>query len=509
MRVALVNPPTLFSMTENPPVHTEMTPYYELLTADEDRSAEQSTMPGEHLGLGMLASSLRISGHEAVIVNGCARFDRSLAATARAIMEAEPDLVGFSGPVEVFGEIRSLSLELRSRGFDGPIAVGHDFATLNAREVLEAAPELDLVVHGEGERSLVEVASALDEGRPYDDIAGVTRRVAGGIATRPPATPLDIGELPLPARDDTQVVLEHGMAVRMFTGRGCPYRCSFCTSGSLASSLGTTSRAYVRRKPPEDAARELIELSGAFGCQHVTIVDDLFLTGSRQSSEWAKAFASSLIDARSRTEFMIDCRVDTLDEDVLGLLKRAGLSKVFVGVESGSNQQRRNLLNKHYGATEVAEAFDVLRRLGLHTVIGFIFFTPTANVSDLLLNLRLLRSLEVADYSLFQSLRLYPGTPVIGSLQAEGLLGGDFPYYQANFADSEVAAIAQDIAEALDDHGDALDRQLAESKPAEGLTRFQRFLDCVEHRIAHPDVSWREQVGALLEAPLPPVGEHL
>ena len=143
MEIVLVNPPTLYRAKSVDEIQelelfSGTIPYYErLLTLDTGKINGFSTLPGEHLGLQSISGYLHLHGHRVNIVNACVELHSSLSQTLKKILQYSFDLIGFSGPLDVFGENAWLALRLREKGFTGHITLGHDFATLNHKIILK------------------------------------------------------------------------------------------------------------------------------------------------------------------------------------------------------------------------------------------------------------------------------------------------------------------------------------------------------------------------------------
>lgn len=202
-----------------------------------------------------------------------------------------------------------------------------------------------------------------------------------------------------------------------------------------------------RKKDSTQVAAEMLALVDAYGLQHVTVVDDLFLAKDEASHEWAREFAAALQEGGNTASFMIDCRVDSIRRDTFAELKAAGLARVFVGAESGSQGALRSL-NKNYGGASTLDRLDVLQDLELEAILGFINFTPYETTEGLRQSAALLRSCGFPDYELFlQEVRVYPGTSLEKQLNLDGLIRGSFPIPTFEYQDPEVAAIAARVTE--------------------------------------------------------------
>jgi radical SAM superfamily enzyme YgiQ (UPF0313 family) len=416
-----------------------------------------------------------------------------------------PDLVGFTGPADVFAEIQWLGRALRQAGTSALLVLGHDFASMNDTRALDSCPELDVVVRGEGERALCQIAEAVEKGVGLDGTASLTVRGENGVHRRTAlaAEPIELDELPAPARDDMDRVLELQMAPAMFTKRGCIYRCSFCTTGQVLKADGVRSAERSWRfKSPAKAAAEFLALALAFDLRHITVVDDMFVAKDSRSRRWAEEFAQLLIDANNKTSFMIDCRVDAIDIELFRMLRRAGLARVFVGLESGSQAALRSL-RKGYKPEAVSLRMDILRQLDIDAVLGFIFLTPFDDLPGLRSSLSLLAALGQDDFQLlFQELRIYPGTVMEADLRAAGLLRGSFPDYRFAYADPGVASVAG----ALRDYKLQLLNLLQRSLPLSvGTRRRKAFMESVRATVSA--VITEAANGASCQTLLPLVGD--
>jgi hypothetical protein len=140
---------------------------------------------------------------------------------------------------------------------------------------------------------------------------------------------------------------------------------------------------------------------------------------------------------------MIDCRVDSIDETTFALLKRSGLKKVFVGVESASPFALASY-KKGYRTEIIREKLGILEDLNIDFILGYIFFSPLDTLEGLERSLQLVETLDVRDFNLFlQSVRVYPGTPLYFDLARRGLLEGDFPFFSAIYPNPVVERIRQ------------------------------------------------------------------
>jgi radical SAM superfamily enzyme YgiQ (UPF0313 family) len=386
------------------------------------------------------------------VVNGQALFHRSTAQTGDAIRASArrngaPVLAGLTGPCQVFDENLELAGQIK-RAWPGCMTVlGHDFATLNHERILSQHPEFDLVCLGEAEESFPRLAETILNGRDPGLIPGVASRGRKPI----PAPILDIDQLPWPTRGDLAPILSAGLSAAVFTARGCPCQCTFCTTGQTAARLPGSDRH--RLKSLDNVLAEIERICADYDVRHLTITDDLFLTRNPASRERAEQFASRLIAARLGISFMIDCRVDSIDKEVFRLLRAAGLCRVFVGVETSSPQQLE-FYNKRYTRSAdrgdyIRSQLTIARDLGIEVIPGIITYHAESTIPELRDTLDLIDGCDI-DSAFFFLNRLiaYPGTPVYRHYLDRGLLTTDWPRPSWQFADPQIADIEQQMVAA-------------------------------------------------------------
>jgi radical SAM superfamily enzyme YgiQ (UPF0313 family) len=229
-------------------------------------------------------------------------------------------------------------------------------------------------------------------------------------------------------------VLRGGFCAGVYASRGCPYRCSYCALGQTSALFGNKS---YRLRSIESVVEEMTYLKKEFDVRHITVVDDLFLTKSPTSQERARDFAERLLRRNLGVEWMIDARVDSIDRDLFALMRRAGLRKVYVGVETGSEEQLASY-NKRYLLKEETQLdrLKVLRDLDLEIIPGMLMFHPTVTTTELRQSLDLIDELGwESHYQLFNRIKLYPGTPLYDEYEAKGWATGEWPVKDWEFRD--------------------------------------------------------------------------
>ena len=258
-----------------------------LALSPEEQASKSPYFP---LGLLYLAAYVRENGHQVAIFDGTFQEDET--AFEAALDAQRPDLVGIS----MLLPTRAMALRLAeiSQAHAIPVILGGPEPT---REPLACLthPQVDLVVHHEGEQTLVALLNLLDGGQltpaRLRGELGIAYRDADGRAVLNPPRPYisDLDRLPLPARDliDMQRYLDtwrtdNGYAsLNIAMTRGCPYGCEWCQDAVHGNQL--------RQRSPEAVAAEMKQLKEAYAIDRLRVVDDVDGISREWLEEWAKA----------------------------------------------------------------------------------------------------------------------------------------------------------------------------------------------------------------------------
>lgn len=220
-----------------------------------------------------------------------------------------------------------------------PIVVGGEHATADPGHVLRSAPEVSACVLGEGEETLLDVVDAVETSRDLDSVAGLALRADRGECrkTAPRARIRGIDDLPWPAWHLVPIEMyldnhvghgEHNVrSMPMLATRGCPYRCTFCSSPTM---WGTRWLA----RDPEDVVREIRHYRERYRIDHVEFYDLTAIIDRR----WTLRFSELLQRANLPVTWRLPSgtRSEALDDEVLRAMAASGCVAVLYAPESGS-----------------------------------------------------------------------------------------------------------------------------------------------------------------------------
>ena len=375
----------------------------------------------DNLGLRYLSSRLREAGHGATIVT----ITDGHLAILQTIHERHPHVVGFSLIFQyLVPHFAALLAELRSEGVSAHFTMGGHYASFEPAALLDAIPQLDSVVRFEGEDTLLELAERVADGDAWTDVRGIAYR-SGESARLTPVRPgrHDLDQLPWPDRDDIRYEEQRLAVASLIGGRGCPWVCSFCSIITFYEGNGTKGR---RRRNPERIVDEIEHLRRDRGVRIILWQDDDFLAGGRAGVAWAHAIANEAVRrGLDDVRWKISCRSDEVTPAALEPLVRAGLTHVYLGVESGDEDDLGHL-NKRLKPEVHVRAGRVLREQELSFDFGFMLMQPWSTTQTVRNNLRFLRAFAGDGATPVNFCRTLPyvGTPVRTRLLAEGRLDG-------------------------------------------------------------------------------------
>jgi len=300
---------------------------------------------------------------------------------------------------------------------DSLTAIGGPHATFMPTETLKASPYLDVVVMGEGEETITELAGEYCENNQInlEEVKGIAYQDIknGNIKLNPPRPLIkDLDSIPFPARHlvpfESYSVTKKGSS-DMITSRGCVYSCGYCSSSLIMGKK-------FRTRSPENVADEIEKLLEDYGVKNIAFMDDTFMLNKRRAYAIADEIKAREIDIG----FVASSRVDMVDENLLEKLKGAGLSTLYYGVESGS-QRVLDLMKKGITLKQAEDAVKAAKDIGIEVLTSFILGFPGETRKEIDKTINFSIKLD-ADYSQFSILTPFPGTPIYHELKEKSLL---------------------------------------------------------------------------------------
>ncbi len=286
-----------------------------------------------------------------------------------AIAAFEPDVVmtGHAGSTPAHPACLAALAAARARCPDAFTVYGGVYPTYHAADILQTAPEVDVVVRGEGEAVALALVSALSAGTPLDSVPGIAWRETDGkavlTADADPIATLDEWRVGWELIEDWEPYQCFGLgkaAIIQFS-RGCPHRCSYCGQYQFWTRW--------RYRSPKRVAAEIAWLHRTHGINFVDLADENPTSSKRLWREFLEALVAEELPVRL---FATIRATDIVrDADLLPLMKRAGMICVLMGIET-TDPDTLAAIRKGSSVREDKQAVALLRQHGILSMLGHI-----------------------------------------------------------------------------------------------------------------------------------------
>jgi radical SAM superfamily enzyme YgiQ (UPF0313 family) len=397
--------------------------------------------PTPPIGLAYIAAMVGGAGHRVSVVDavgsaiGRAEAMDSPVGPLRRIGLSPVEVVErIDGGVDVIGitlmfvhewpQVREIVELARRRLPAASIVVGGETATSFWRWMFEQTDAIDHVVLGEGEATIVDLLERIANGASVDGMPGVVSHErsgarSGGLPTR--MRRLD--EVPRPdwGLFDLDAYLAHlyfgvdrGTSMPVLATRGCPYKCSFCSSPQM-----WTTRYVVRE--PDDVIDEIADYVDRYGVRNINFCDLTAITKRKWTLDFCDAFDRRGL--RVTWQLPVGTRAEALDAEVLQRLYDTGCRNITYAPESGSARML-GIYDKRIDLSHVLASLRAAHGIGLKTSMNIIIGHPDERYSDILLSLRFMfrAALAGCDDCAVIVFCPYPGSADFERLRTEGRL---------------------------------------------------------------------------------------
>ncbi|KKL67512.1 hypothetical protein LCGC14_2134230, partial [marine sediment metagenome] len=288
------------------------------------------------------------------------------------INEMKPGLIGFGSTTVTINEVLKLSSLIKNTT-DIPIIVGGIHATVAGKELIKDR-NIDFVIKGEGEETIVELVKVLENGHRFSEVKGIYYKNKGKVVfTGDRALIENLDNITFPARH----LLKHPFdyippdALRIpvatiMTSRGCPAGCTYCCTKLIFARK-------MRFRSMRNVVDEIEDAIENYGFKEIHIMDDCFTVSKKRVFQFRDEIKKRGIE----TTFLFPngVRADQVDEDILKVLKDLGLLSLGFGIESG-NQRILDNIKKGIKLDRIREAFRLSKKYGFETWGFFMIGLP-------------------------------------------------------------------------------------------------------------------------------------
>ena len=385
-----------------------------------------SETPSPPLGLAFLAAALETAGVQVKILD-LVVYPYSKKDLKEILDAYQPQIVGSTAVTMNFKHALGVIQDVKSMDAGILTVMGGPHVSFCAPETLQSHPEIDVIVIGEGEETLVELADAYQNNSPWNHIKGLAYQDRGRpVLTASKDIIQDIDRLPEPARHLIPLGRYRalGLPISMTTSRGCPFHCIFCVGRKMVG-------AKVRYRNPQKVVDELAYLS-TLGFHQINIADDLFTA----SKKHCLAVCDEIIRRQLKIQWTSFARVDTVSRPVLERMKQAGCSAVSFGVETGS-PEILSTIKKGITLDQVIQAITMCNDVGVTPQASFILGLPGETLDTLQQTVSFAEQLtSMGVLHGFHLLAPFPGTEVRENSQNYDIqiMSNNWDDYHANQA---------------------------------------------------------------------------
>ncbi len=352
------------------------------------------------ISLGYILAFLQINGSKGVILDDLQDRPLGLNELENWIKRIRPSVIGFTTYQSTMNRIRFYARYIKSKHKDIFIALGGPQIAGMPASALEYLPDIDFLVHGEGEPVFLNLVNSIKNGIPFSSVAGLSGRENGAVFNNAegPVLTNDLDVYPSPYL--TQILNVQGKDTAiLLSSRGCRHNCLFCITPGVC-------KGRIRYHSVSRVLEEMGVLS-ELGIQRFWFADPNFTENKERTLE--------LLNEKKRlginTPFWLQTRSDLVDEEILDSLKAAGADTVAFGLESGSPEVLKRT-KKGILLERVKENIAYAQSIGLETELFTIFGLPGETIDDARATISFVKSLNVPveSNSGSQQMQLYFGS---------------------------------------------------------------------------------------------------
>lgn len=314
----------------------------------------------EQLGLLYVGTAAKQAGYS---VEVCDDPNLTVSSLCRLVRSLGAKVIGFYTDHDNVFSVMSAIADLKDSNPELLCVTGGPQAREWDKRILQDSP-CDIVVRGEGEVTFVECLDFFLKGKGrLSDIKGISYVLDGAYKKNPDSPPVDLDLIPIPDRTLNPARTRPSGVENIVSGRGCPFRCTFCYEGR--------PEAQYRPRDLNNVIEEIEHLVIDRKARYISILDDVFTLNPKRVFAFVDALRK--LREREKVEFNWFCeaRADIICKkpEMVKACVDVGLVRMQVGVETG-NQGVLDAYNKKLNVNETAEAVRICNEASVLSVVG-------------------------------------------------------------------------------------------------------------------------------------------
>jgi anaerobic magnesium-protoporphyrin IX monomethyl ester cyclase len=355
------------------------------------------------LNLALLAAIAEEEGHEVEIID--AEIDRILMPDlVDMVLSRKADIVGMTGMSPFFHLSKDLARLLKEKGETADICIGGKHITIMEEKCFDDAFDFGFI--GDGEESWTQFLRAYSRNEPLDNVPGLMYRSEGKVLKNEGvSSSKDLDIYPRPAyhllkMNDYKLGTLRGRLkfTTVMTTRGCPWKCIFCASDKL-----DTTR--ISKRSTNSIVDEMEHLVDSYGIRHFYFMDDVLTLQRSRTVE----FCNEVLRRDLNITFEGSTRANLLDEELVALMKDAGLIRMSFGLETVDTEMRETM-KKEVPLKFYSEANAVLNKYKVEALNSVMIGLPGESRENVLKTLDFLKKDKNVKQANFAIAVPYPGT---------------------------------------------------------------------------------------------------
>lgn len=368
-------------------------------------------------GIAYIASVLENSGISVKVVDDYAE-DIGLSGILEKVIDEKPDLVGITCITPSAPYVYELAKAIKEVDRNTRVIIGNTHASFFAVEILKQQIA-DVIVHNEGEYTMLDLVKAIGDGTDLRKVEGISF-VEDGNAVHTPARPFieNLDELPFPAWHLFPLhryrmppfISSKQPSMPIVATRGCPYRCTFCSSWFMGHKY--------RKRSPTNIVDEIEYLADKYKVKEIDFTDSIFPLDREHGMN-----VCDEIIARGLDRWIVwtsETRVDLVDKELLQRMKDAGCRRILYGFESGVEETLRSM-KKGTTLQDAKNAMKITRESGIETMGLFMIGFPWETKAKIRGTIKFAKEID-PDFVKFNLTVPFPGTELYNVLSREGKL---------------------------------------------------------------------------------------
>jgi len=324
------------------------------------------------------------------------------------IREYNPDLIGITATTPVFKNAAILAGMIKKNFPDIALGIGGVHSTVIGKAILEECEYFDFQVVGEGEFTMQETIKAIEAGAgSLEGIKGIIFRKNGKVIENPRRSFIqDLDSIPMPARNLFKTDLyrhtvpgkKSVVYASVFTSRGCPFQCLFCSQHTMYGR-------HVRWHGIERVIAELKQITQDFGVRHIIFMDETLTLDKAR----LRGICQAIKDADLKFTWEGWTHASTIDEDIIGVMKDAGLIRLSFGIESGDPEILKGI-KKGVTLGQIKNAYKLAFHAGIETRGSAMLGHPNETRETAWQTIKFCRNIKECQQLFLNIACPYPGT---------------------------------------------------------------------------------------------------